>query len=60
MVPSLDLLAVLNLLGAGQGLLLALALATVKRGDRAALAQVRFLVAASMRGASARGEGPRN
>lgn len=34
MQPSLDLLAVLNLLGAGQGLLMTLALAGVKRGDR--------------------------
>lgn len=36
MRPSLNLLAVLNLLGAAQGLLLTLALLTVKRGNRLA------------------------
>lgn len=36
MRPSLNLLAVLNLLGAAQGLLLTLALVTVKRGNRLA------------------------
>lgn len=36
MRPSLNLLAVLNLLGAAQGLLLCLALFTVKRGNRLA------------------------
>jgi AraC-like DNA-binding protein len=36
MQPSLNLLAILNLLGAAQGLLLALALLGAKRGDRVA------------------------
>ncbi len=36
MKPELNLLAVLNLLGAAQGLLLALALWTVGRGNRTA------------------------
>jgi AraC-like DNA-binding protein len=60
MTPYLNLLAVLNLLGAAQGLLLALALLTARRGERAAnrlLAALTFSISVFVSGAVLRTTG---